>query len=175
MSEIKTYIEMHKESGIKVGDEVKVLCGCPTRFGGWGNIWTKEMDKYIGEVFKVERDAQQRGFSLRGTGYRFPSFCLEKVEEKEEVRLPPIKPLPMEKPIPAPKPELEENKDYRDFVEEVGKIGGQEAMDYLLMNEEAFSALWRKGSNIGGLFIWGNSPQGSVFWHRIYREMVGAI
>lgn len=75
--------------GIKPGDRVKVIAKVESYSGGWQNSWAKEMDEYVGESFIVI-DVPLKynsGIALRHPDnyYRFPYFCLEKVEKKPKV------------------------------------------------------------------------------------------
>lgn len=48
---------------------------------GWDNSWVHEMDASIGNTYTVMRDFGRRGISLSASGYSFPPFVLEIVEE----------------------------------------------------------------------------------------------
>ena len=76
---MKTYIERHKESGIKVGDSVKVVRAAHNGESGWDNVWDANyMDEYVGSVYTITEDLGNEGFVL-GDDFAFPYFVLEKV------------------------------------------------------------------------------------------------
>jgi hypothetical protein len=77
-------VALQKESGIKVGDAVKVLRACESHEMGWQNVWVEEMDKYVGQCGVVD-DVYLNGISIDFNDHSyvcdFPFFVLELVEE----------------------------------------------------------------------------------------------
>jgi len=80
--EEKDYLTLHKESGLKVGDKVKVMNRAKHHENGWKNAWSEGMNEAIGKTFTILRDCKHTGFTLdyRDEKYAFPYFCLKKVE-----------------------------------------------------------------------------------------------
>lgn len=81
-----TYAELQEESGLKVGDTVKVLRKCVDGELGWENVWVEGMDKAIGQVYTI-REITKYGIKVDlCVAYCFPYFVLEKYKEttKEE-------------------------------------------------------------------------------------------
>lgn len=79
----KSYLELHNESGLKVGDKVKVVRKATNREQGWDNSWTTDMDVCVGNYYEINYDGEHTGFALNCIGnFNFPYFVLEKVEEK---------------------------------------------------------------------------------------------
>lgn len=77
----------------KPGEKMKVLFKVPGSSQGWANNWVPGMDNCVGGTYTVNDrgkpyDAETYGVLLdvRGTGFvgesfRFPAFCLERVED----------------------------------------------------------------------------------------------
>ena len=79
MNEREAYLVLHKASGIKVGDRVKVLRKAADYEMGWDNPWDNDdMTPTIGEELTVNGDMSEDGFHMEG-GYNYPFFVLEKV------------------------------------------------------------------------------------------------
>ena len=82
--DIIEYINIHKNSGLKVGDTVKVTRKSYSYEKGWKNSWTEDMDKFIGKQLKITADFLKNGFQLENPEYdkvyQFPFFVLEKIE-----------------------------------------------------------------------------------------------
>lgn len=95
----KTYKELHDESGLKVGDWVKVLRKAEHKEGGWGNFWSDAMDNWVGACGKITHDAGSLGLCLM-EGHWFPCFVLEKIEKPDSVPCPTIKPETKEEYVP---------------------------------------------------------------------------
>ena len=77
-----SYLDLHKASGLKVGDKVKVTRKAEDYENGWGDIWDDEsMDDSVGKVFEITSDAQYGGGFLLNSNW-YPYFVLEKVEEE---------------------------------------------------------------------------------------------
>lgn len=74
------YLAMHKASGIKVGDIVKIIRAAEEYEMGWVNGWNRSMTRDVGKYFEVTRDIGQKGFRLGVEGFKYPFFCLEKIE-----------------------------------------------------------------------------------------------
>ena len=78
MNEQEAYLVLHKASGIKVGDRVKVLRKAADYEMGWGNSWVASMDGIVGTEGIVTLDDDSYGFEIdHAKGY--PFFVLEKV------------------------------------------------------------------------------------------------
>ena len=73
-----SYPELHKASGLKVGDRVRVTRSAENHEDGWENSWYL-MDSFVGGVFTIAKDRGQKGFELSGTEKDFPCFVLQKV------------------------------------------------------------------------------------------------
>lgn len=78
----KTYAELQAESGLKVGDWVKVTRAAKNYENGWGTVWNENMDVFVGRTFEIGRICDIEGISSRG-GWNFPFFVLEKIEKPE--------------------------------------------------------------------------------------------
>ena len=79
MNEKEAYLVLHKASGIKVGDRVKVLRKAADYEMGWDNTWKNiDMTKKIGEELTVDGDMSKSGFHMQA-GYSYPFFVLERV------------------------------------------------------------------------------------------------
>jgi len=76
------YLKWHKESGIKVGDKVRVLRQARPKELGW---YMQDVSPChsINGILKVREDQRERGFVL-DDGEFYPYFVLEVVESKEE-------------------------------------------------------------------------------------------
>lgn len=76
------YLQGHKESGLKVGDKVRIIRKASDYENGWRNIWPSFMDKYIREIGKIIKDHEAIGFGVTfsdGVEFSYPFFVLEKV------------------------------------------------------------------------------------------------
>lgn len=73
----KTYSELQEESGLKVGDWVKVVRTAKSYENGWGAMWNPAMDDSVGKVFQIYDINVLYGVSKLG-GFYFPYFVLEK-------------------------------------------------------------------------------------------------
>lgn len=80
---MKSYLELHHESGIKVGDIVKVTRKAKSYELGWDEVWVPEMDLLVGKVFTVEIDEEERGFAIHAgeNYYALPCFVLENLSQ----------------------------------------------------------------------------------------------
>ena len=85
MNELENcYEKLQEESGIEVGDTVRVLRKVETYEMGWRNTWLDSvMNKYIGKIFKVIDISRNRGILL-DCGWGFPFFALEIIEKKKK-------------------------------------------------------------------------------------------
>ena len=78
----KTYAELQEESGLKVGDWVKVIRTAKDFENDWVTAWCKSMDDYVGKVFQIH-DICHKGILFKEDGYKFPYFVLGKTEKSE--------------------------------------------------------------------------------------------
>lgn len=77
---IDLYSMLHKSSGLKVGDEVKVTRTAKTHEQGWCNSWEVEMHNSVNRVFTIVSDYGPAGFQLNdGNDNSYPCFILEKI------------------------------------------------------------------------------------------------
>lgn len=74
-----TYLEAQDAAGFKIGDEVKVVKKPEGQ--DWPNNWVPDMDDNIGESGIIEFIGML-GISIRGLGYNYPFFVLEKVNKE---------------------------------------------------------------------------------------------
>ena len=74
----EAYQVMAKESGINVGDTVKVLRKAQSKEMGWPTAWASDMDKMIGNEYTVVEIFN--GVYHLDSLYWFPFFVLEKIE-----------------------------------------------------------------------------------------------
>lgn len=82
----RTYREREDESGLAVGDWVRVVRSANRNELGWGGEWSPAMNKYVGSVFKIHgRSDGDYGFRFLPGGYDFPFFVLEKVKTRKAV------------------------------------------------------------------------------------------
>lgn len=79
----KSYAELQAESGLKVGDWVKVTRVAKSYENGWGTVWNPQMDDYVGKVFQVGYVTNFSGIYSTEGGFAFPFFVLEKTEAPE--------------------------------------------------------------------------------------------
>jgi len=73
------YRDLHRASGLKAGDWVKVTRAAKDFEAGWSSSWMPGMDRYIGSIVRINHHNDEYGFTLAGTPYLFPCFVLEKV------------------------------------------------------------------------------------------------
>lgn len=74
------YAEIHRASGLKPGDWVKVTRRSKYLEGGWSGVWMADMDHYLDCIMRIKEDYSGDGFVLESTTYLFPCFVLEKVD-----------------------------------------------------------------------------------------------
>lgn len=79
----KSYAELQAESGLKVGDWVKVTRAAKSYENGWGTVWNPKMNDCIGKVFQIGYISNFQGISSTDGGFIFPFFVLEKIEKPE--------------------------------------------------------------------------------------------
>lgn len=82
----KSYEERQRECGLKVGDIVKILRKAEGGESGWKNCWVIKMGACVGAIGIVEDTHEDSGIFVKmdeETGYWFPYFVLEKVEDNE--------------------------------------------------------------------------------------------
>lgn len=90
MIDTADYIKMHKNSGIEIGDKVKLLRSCKDEEQGWNSSFPDEFCKYVGLVGEVINDYKESGFGVSFC-YRdnppitlaLPWFVLEIVEKRK--------------------------------------------------------------------------------------------
>ena len=77
MNEQEAYSTLQRASGIKVGDTVKVMRKAKTYEMGWTTNWAPEMDKLVGEKFKVIAVNNGDGVLIKDKTkhWFFPFFC----------------------------------------------------------------------------------------------------
>ena len=75
----QTYLYWHKRSGIKEGDEVRIMRKAESYEGGWRRGWNVDKDPAVGETFTVISDGGNAGFQLHEDGWHYPYFVLEKI------------------------------------------------------------------------------------------------
>ncbi len=92
------YLRKHNQSGLKVGDIVKVTRKAENNELGWRNCWIKLKDEWIGKHVKIHADHGQEGFEIDDRILRFeygyyhaPYFILS----KEEIEFTTIKKIPI--------------------------------------------------------------------------------
>lgn len=81
---VEDYNKKQEQSGIKVGDYVKVLRAAYSYEQNWDNVWNSLMDKAVGSTYKVLAIHEGIGIRLEsvkhiGANLSFPYFVLEKV------------------------------------------------------------------------------------------------
>ena len=77
------YIELHKASGLKVGDRVRIEK--KTEPKGWAPNWNPDMGSEVGKVGSVASDESESGFRVQTDStypWYFPATSLVKVEPK---------------------------------------------------------------------------------------------
>ena len=84
--ESNNYLTGHKNSGLKVGDMVKVIKKADDYEAGWGCNWDSIKNNYVGKILKITSDEGVDGFALNNQ-WHFPYFVLEKVEEPIEPKI----------------------------------------------------------------------------------------
>lgn len=67
-----------KQTGLKVGDKVRVIAKAESQQCGWNNSWEDEMDSYVGSVQEIKSIYSDIGIHLGG--WRFPFFVLAKYD-----------------------------------------------------------------------------------------------
>lgn len=80
---------VHNPKAFKVGDKVKVICRALDYEGDWTNNWSPLMDKELGKVYIIKDNTESSEYNTEYSGFlledcKYPSFCLELVEEKVE-------------------------------------------------------------------------------------------
>ena len=78
MDSKEAYQVMAKESGIKIGDTVKVLRKAQSKEMGWTGYWPPDMDDAVGNEYTVS--AIEIGEYQLDCLYWFPFFVLEKIK-----------------------------------------------------------------------------------------------
>ncbi len=74
------YVQAQKESGLQVGDYVKVVEKANGREFGWANSWEDAMTDNIGKTAEIQRISDS-GIQLRigSTDFGYPFWVLEKI------------------------------------------------------------------------------------------------
>jgi len=75
------YIENQANSGLAVGDKVKVLRKAENNENGWSNNWLSEMNDNIGKIVNIT-DFEKFGVNVKESDYSYPYFVLEKVVDE---------------------------------------------------------------------------------------------
>lgn len=80
------YLREHNNSGLKIGDKVKVIMKCPSYARGWDRNWCSSMDKTIGLTGVIKEDYGTAGFSveIEYNCWEYPYSVLEKVESEPQ-------------------------------------------------------------------------------------------
>ena len=76
------YLKNQNNSGLKVGDKVKIIKKTEDYEQGWATKWNPEMDKYIGLSTKITECVEHFGFKLELCVYLFPYFVLNSRKDK---------------------------------------------------------------------------------------------
>ena len=74
-----------EETGLKVGDTVKVLRKAKSGELGWSNTWDEGMDEYVGEELEVKTLKSRSGVTLVGRYYSYPIHILELIKRGVEL------------------------------------------------------------------------------------------
>lgn len=78
----KAYQVLQDNSGLKVGDTVKVLRAASNRELGWDNNWTRDMDNVIGTEQVISHISEEgKGVRFKDNTWNYPFFILEKLPE----------------------------------------------------------------------------------------------
>lgn len=75
--------EWLKETGLKVGDKVKIVRKANDHENGWGTVWATLMNKYVGKTGVIDDVDFECGIHVIVTslGWWYPYFVLEPVKE----------------------------------------------------------------------------------------------
>ena len=81
---MNTYLKKHRESGLKVGDKVKIIQKDEPE--GWNEYWVDGMDKNIGLQGVIDEDYGDSGFTVSAlnTSFDYPCTALERVYENND-------------------------------------------------------------------------------------------
>ncbi|KKK82843.1 hypothetical protein LCGC14_2799310, partial [marine sediment metagenome] len=79
----EAYLTLHKASGIKEGDKVKIVQKATGTDMGWNRCTAPGKDALVGSYATVHRDKDVEGFMIDALGGRwhFPFYCLELIEK----------------------------------------------------------------------------------------------
>ena len=79
----EAYLTLHKASGIKEGDKVKIVQKATGTDMGWARCTAPGKDALVGSYATVHRDKDVEGFMIDALGGRwhFPFYCLELIEK----------------------------------------------------------------------------------------------
>lgn len=82
LSPAEVYLIGQRESGIKVGDRVRLLRVAEDHEAGWDNSWISDMTGHVGETGEITYIKGNVGVCVkfpRGIEYHYPFFVLQKV------------------------------------------------------------------------------------------------
>lgn len=83
----KKYLELQSNSGINVGDKVKVVSKATSDQFGWDNVWASEMNQAMDKSYTVA-SISDGGIrfteNIAGYDFAFPFFVLNVIEERKE-------------------------------------------------------------------------------------------
>ena len=84
------YVVGQRQSGIQIGDTVRVIKKARGQQDGWGLQWTQHMDSTVGKEYVVERGGAQEhyGFKLKDTSCTYPYFVLQITKKANGASLP---------------------------------------------------------------------------------------
>lgn len=78
------YIDAQAKAGFKVGDYVRVTRSAESHENGWNNSWVWEMNKSIGETFRIHSIEKHRhGIRFEGKSFSYPFFILSPIVKKK--------------------------------------------------------------------------------------------
>ena len=77
------YVKNQSQSGLKVGNRVKILDSVADHAFGWDDVWAEEMNDHIGQIGKIT-DFSAKGVLIEvGTSnFNYPFFVLEKIKAR---------------------------------------------------------------------------------------------
>lgn len=74
------YVALQHMAGFNPGDKVRVVRAAGEGEGCWDNTWTDIMHAMVGKTYTIRYISGAYGVHLN-TGYSFPFFVLEKIED----------------------------------------------------------------------------------------------
>ena len=76
----EAYLILHKASGLKVGDKVRIVRSFEKNEHGVSQGWDAEMEECIGKEGEIARDLDEKGFRVMcPRSWVWPFYCLERV------------------------------------------------------------------------------------------------